>query len=113
MQVSYTVSLINRVLVQDRILYDLHNTRELMIMQMREKRESSKREVKSDTAGNRADLEITERCRQDFGGVFDLISNLLIHRTRQGPPERFQNKTDTGCYTEGSIRFVVLHIVLD
>ena len=79
MQVSY----INRVLVQDRILYDLHNTRELMIMQMREKREGSKREVKSDPAGTRADLEITERCRQDFGGVFDLISNLLIHRTRQ------------------------------
>ena len=48
MQVSYIVSNINRVLVQDRILYDLHNTRELMIMQMREKREGSKREVKYD-----------------------------------------------------------------
>ena len=72
MQVSYIVSHINRVLVQDRILYDLHNTRELMIMQMREKREGSKREVKSDPAGTRADLEITERCRQDFGGCADL-----------------------------------------
>ena len=71
MQVSYIVSHINRVLVQDRILYDLHNTRELMIMQMREKREGSKREVKSDPAGTRADLEITERCRQDFGGCAD------------------------------------------
>ena len=71
-QVSYIVSHINRVLVQDRILYDLHNTRELMIMQMREKREGSKREVKSDPAGTRADLEITERCRQDFGGCADL-----------------------------------------
>ena len=60
------------VLVQDRILYDLHNTRELMIMQMREKREGSKREVKSDPAGTHADLEITERCRQDFGGCADL-----------------------------------------
>ena len=67
-QVSYIVSHINRVLVQDRILYDLHNTRELMIMQMREKREGSKREVKSDPAGTHADLEITEWCRQDFGG---------------------------------------------
>ena len=57
------------VLVQDRILYDLHNTRELMIMQMREKREGSKREVKSDPAGTHADLEIIERCRQDFGRV--------------------------------------------
>ena len=53
-QVSYIVSHINRVLVQDRI-YDLHNTRELMIMQMRAKREGSKREVKSDPAGTRAD----------------------------------------------------------
>ena len=71
-QVSYIVSHTNRVLVQDRILYDLHNTRELMIMQMREKREGSKREVKSDPAGTHADLEITERCRQDFGGCADL-----------------------------------------
>ena len=71
-QVSYIVSHINMVLVQDRILYDLHNTRELMIMQMREKREGSKREVKSDPAGTHADLEITERCRQDFGGCADL-----------------------------------------
>ena len=88
MQVSYFVSHINRVLVQDRILYNLHNTRELMIMQMREKREGSK----SDSAGNHADLEITERCRQDFGGVFDLISNKHKHnnQTRQitgKPPE--------------------------
>ena len=60
------------VVVQDRILYDVHNTRELMIMQMREKREASKREVKSDPAGTHADLEITERCRQDFGGCADL-----------------------------------------
>ena len=75
MQVNYIVSHINRVLVQDRILYNLHNTRKLMIMQMREKREGSKREEKSDPAGNRADLEITERCRQDFGGVFDFISS--------------------------------------
>ena len=72
MQVSYNVSHINRVLVQDRILYDLHNTRAFMIMQMREKREGSKREVKSDPAGTCADLEITERCRQDFGGCADL-----------------------------------------
>ena len=43
-----------------------------MIMQMREKQEGSKREVKSDPAGTRADLEITERCRQDFGGCADL-----------------------------------------
>ena len=71
-QVSYIVSHINRVLVQDRILYTLHNTRELMIMQMREKRKGSKREVKSDPDGTRADLEITERCRQDFGGCADL-----------------------------------------
>ena len=42
-----------------------------MIMQMREKQEGSKREVKSDPAGTRADLEITERCRQDFGGCAD------------------------------------------
>ena len=40
-----------------------------MIMQ---KREGSKREVKSDPAGTHADLEITERCRQDFGGCADL-----------------------------------------
>ena len=33
------------VLVQDRILYDLHNTRELMIMQMREKREGKKKKA--------------------------------------------------------------------
>ena len=71
-QVSYIASHINRALVQDRIFYDLHNTRELMIMQMREKWEGSKREVKSDPAGTRADLEITERCRQDFGGCADL-----------------------------------------
>ena len=64
--------LVNQALVQDRILYNLHNTRELMIMQMREKREGSKREVKSDPAGTHADLEITERCRQDFGGCADL-----------------------------------------
>ena len=72
MQVSYIVSHINRVLVQDRIIYNLHNTGELMIMQMREKGVGSKREVKSDPAGTRADLEITERCRQDFGGCADL-----------------------------------------
>ena len=65
MQVNYIVSHINRVLVQDRILYDLHNTRELMIMQMREKREGTR-------AGTHAGLEITERCRQDFGGCADL-----------------------------------------
>ena len=45
-QFNYIVSNINRVLVQDRIIYDLHNTKELMIMQMTEKREGSKREVK-------------------------------------------------------------------
>ena len=62
--------------------------------------------MKSDPAGTRADLEITKRYRQDFGGVFDLISNLLIHRTRQGPSECFQNKTDTGCYN--NFYFVVI-----
>ena len=69
-----------------------------MIMQMREKRESSKREVKSDPAGNRADLEITERCRQDFGGVFDLISHKHNNQTRRitgKPPERCKNKNKT------------------
>ena len=100
MQVSYIVSHINRVLVQDRILYNLHNTRELMIMQMREKREGSKREVKSDPAGNRADLEVTERCRKGFGGVFDLISTKHKHnnQTRRitgKPPERCKNKNKT------------------
>ena len=76
-----------------------------MIMQMREKREGSKREVKSDPAGNRADLEITERCRQDFGRVFDLISTKHKHnnQTRQitgKPPEQKQNITEnTDCYT--------------
>ena len=39
---------------------------------MREKQEGSKREVKSDPAGTRADLEITESCRQDFVWCADL-----------------------------------------
>ena len=106
MQVSYIVSHINRVLVQDRILYNLHNTRALMIMQMREKREGSKREVKSDSAGNHAGLEITERCRQDFGEVFDLISNKHKHnnQTRQITARTLQkqkqnNTENTDCYS--------------
>ena len=70
-QVSYIVSHINMVLVQDRILYDLHNTRELMIMQMREKREGSKREVKSDPAGNPC-RPGNNRKVQTLGGCADL-----------------------------------------
>ena len=63
-----------------------------MIMQMREKREGSKREVKSDPAGTRADLEITERCRQDFGGCADLDQQK--HKDITGEHE-CKNMTDT------------------
>ena len=49
------------VLVQDRNPYDLHNTDEIIIMQMREKRECfSKRGRKEDQMETMLDPEITE-----------------------------------------------------
>ena len=66
-----------------------------MIMQMREKREGSKREVKSDLAGNRAN---NQKVQTRLWGVFELISSKHKHdnQTRPitgKPPERCKNKT--------------------
>ena len=61
MQVSYIVSNINMALVQDRNPYDLHNTDEIIIMQMREKRECfSKQGRKEDLMETMLDPEITK-----------------------------------------------------
>ena len=64
MQVSYNVSIRVLILVQDRISYDLHNTREIMIMQMRDKAGMfSKRVLKEDLLETASDSEITKRLR--------------------------------------------------
>ena len=45
-QVSVIVSIINKVLIKDRVSYALHNVWELIIMQMRHKAGISKQVVK-------------------------------------------------------------------
>ena len=64
MQVSHIVSIRLLILVKDSISYNLHNTGEIMIMQMRTKREIfSKQVLKEDLLETVSDPEITEGCR--------------------------------------------------
>ena len=57
MQVSHIVSIGVKILVKDRIPYDLHNTGEIMIMQMK---------VKQECSANDERRKITRNC---MGGV--------------------------------------------
>ena len=64
MQVSHIISIRLSILVKDSISYNLNNTGEIMIMQMRTKREIfSKRVLKEDLLEAMSDPEITEGCR--------------------------------------------------
>ena len=97
MQVSYIVSIRLSILVKDSISYDLHNTGEIMIMQMRTKREMfSKRVLKEDLLETVSDPEITEGCRRDFRECSAHIKSKHKHDTQtrqvQGPPERCKTK---------------------
>ena len=60
MQVSYIVSTRVMILAKDRNTYDLHNAEEIMIMQMREQRESQKTSREGGFTETASDPEITE-----------------------------------------------------
>ena len=102
MQVNHIVSIRLSILVKDLVVfssisYDLHNTGEIMIMQMRTKWELfSKRVLKEDLLETLSDPEITEGCRRDFRECSAHIKSKHKHDTQtrqvQGLPERCKTK---------------------
>ena len=71
MQVSYIVSIRLSILVKDSISYDLHNTGEIMIMQMRTKRENVQQTIgERRPAGNSVRPGNNQRVKTRLQGVF-------------------------------------------
>ena len=98
MQVSHIVSIRVKILVKDRIPYDLHNTGAIMIMQMKVKQECSANEERRKITRNCMRPGNNRKGETRLRGVFGSDQKVNTDRDsdQTDTARTLQNKTKTG-----------------